>query len=145
MKRIIVWVILILIVALIFFFRNQLYENMTTPTYYPLSTTEMERLTSQREKAYQYAVECSSTMIPALKFEEINWVLVPGNELKIPTTDAGIVRLKGWFSIDSNTIYMPFTERNTFWIMAHEALHAIGYMGHPAQPFRTCELMPDQQ
>jgi hypothetical protein len=145
MKRIIVWVVLILIVALIFLFRNQLRDNITTPIYYPLSSVEMERLTSQRQAAYDYAVTCSNTMVPALKFEEIHWVLVPGDVLKIPTTDAGVVRLKGWFSIDSNTIYMPFTERNTFWIMAHESLHAIGYLGHPSRPFRTCQLMADQQ
>jgi hypothetical protein len=137
------WGVLLLIILLVLVFRQQIYTYLTTPTYWELTDIELVRLNEKRKQAYDYAVTCSGTENPTISFEEIEWILVPGHVLKIKATD-GTARLKGWFDPDNNTIFMPFTERNTHWIMAHEAMHAIGYIGHPYHPFYTCALTADQ-
>lgn len=117
---------------------------MVVPEYRELSEEELQYVQHVREQAYDYAVNCSKTTSPALKFEEIHWILNPGDVLRIPTIDGNDVTLKGWFNPKDSTIYIPFTERETFWITAHESMHAIGYSGHPYIPFRSCNLMADQ-
>jgi hypothetical protein len=114
------------------------------PEYRVLTDVEQEELTAQRIVAYNYAVACSKITTPELTFDEIVWALVPGDGLSIPTLEGKTVKLRGWFNPRDSTIYIPFTERETFWILAHESLHAIGYRNHPDIPFRTCRLMPDQ-
>ena len=114
------------------------------PEYRVLTDAEQEELTAQRLTAYNFAATCSRTKTPALVFDEIVWALAPGDELSIPTLEGRTVKLRGWFNPRDSTIYIPFTERETFWILAHESLHAIGYRNHPDIPFRTCRLMPDQ-
>jgi len=112
----------------------------TIITFKPLTDEERQ---ARRLEAYNYAVECSGTKEPKLKFEEIKWFIVPGNSITYKATD-GIAVLDGYFQISDNTIWMPSGKKDVFWIMAHESLHAIGYIGHPDHPFRTCRLMADQ-
>jgi hypothetical protein len=144
MKKIWLGILFLIILTSIILFKQQIYENLTTSTYWELSNEEVTKLTEQRKRAYDYAVSCSGIKNPKLRFDEITWVLLPGSVIKIKT-DKGTVTFKGIFEANSNIIYMPFTERNTFWIMAHESMHAIGYIGHPYHPFKTCWLMAEQQ
>jgi hypothetical protein len=116
----------------------------TYPEYWILSEVEQQELAGVRSAAYTYAVTCSNTKTPVLSFEDVKWELTPGSILRFPSMEGRVLELKGWFNPRDSTIYIPFTERNTFWILAHESLHAIGYIGHPATPFRTCRLMADQ-
>jgi hypothetical protein len=104
---------------------------------------EYEELSVVRLRAYEYALTCSNTTTPTLNFKDVNWVLVPGSHIMFPTLE-GNLRLKGWFNPKDSTIYIPQTEKDTFWILVHESLHAIGYMNHPDIPFRICGVMPDQ-
>ena len=109
-----------------------------------LTQEELNALTAQRKKAYDFAVECSKTQTPALKFEDITWVIIPGNKLTYNAID-GTVNLLGYFSPTDSIIYMPYAEYNTNWIMVHESLHAIGYIGHPRTPFMfPCRATIDQ-
>lgn len=142
MKKIL-WVLLFIAIIVAVFFRHQIYTYLTTPIYWELTESEIKEIDNLRKSAYDYAVSCSGTESPAVIFEEITWILVPGTILTIQATD-GTARLKGWFDTAENVIYIPFTERSTYWIMAHEAMHAIGYIGHPRDPFYTCGLMADQ-
>lgn len=135
--------IIIFILLIIVLFGRRIYENITTPIYWELTNHELVELNLQRKMAYQYAVSCSEVEEVVAKFEDITWVLVPGDTLRINTT-SGPVSLLGWYDIESKVIYMPFAERNTFWIMAREAMHAIGYIGHPIHPFHSCGLMATQ-
>jgi hypothetical protein len=114
------------------------------PEYWILSEVEQQELTAVRAAAYTYAVTCSNTEAPVLSFEDVKWELTPGSMLRFPPIEGRVLELKGWFNPRDSTIYTPFTERSTFWILAHESLHAIGYTGHPTPPFRTCRLMADQ-
>jgi hypothetical protein len=101
------------------------------------------RLAELRRSAYDEAVECSNTTNPALSYEQISWMVVPGNKLVFNTTEGKVV-LQGWFSPKDSTIYIPETNKETYWILLHESLHAIGYLGHPNHPFRTCNALPEQ-
>jgi hypothetical protein len=134
-----IWVVILLIVlGLIMIFARQ------SVTYRPLTESELVELTDIRYRAYNYAVKCSGTTKPSLTFDEIEWMIAPGSVLRIKATD-GTAILKGWFDPENNIIWVPYTERKNFWILAHESLHAIGYIGHPYYPFTSpCRLMPEQ-
>lgn len=138
--------IIFAVLAIILVFLLARYTNIftSTPSYWELSEGETQELQTLRRKAYDYAVRCSGTDNPALKFEEIQWVLIPGDRLVIPTVEGKDARLLGWFNPSDSTIYIPFTRREEYWLQAHESMHAIGYMGHPYIPFNTCSLMADQ-
>lgn len=118
-------------------------SDWNKPQYYELSESESQELMVKRQEAYQYAINCSGITSPKIPYDKLTWVLVPGSRLHITAID-GSIWLKGYFSPKDSVIYIPFTERHTEWIMAHEALHAIGVIGHPRIPFETCELMADQ-
>lgn len=114
------------------------------PQYYELDQAELVQLDSVRKQAYQYALECSGVKEPLVPYDKLGWVLIPGSQLKVEAED-GRINLKGFFNPTDSTIYMPFTERGTYWIMAHESLHAVGIIGHPRIPFEyPCRLMADQ-
>lgn len=112
----------------------------TMITFKPLTDEERQE---RRREAYDYAVQCSGTKNPKLKFEEIKWFIVPGNTITYKAID-GTARLDGYFQVNDSIIWMPSGKKDVFWIMAHESLHAIGYIGHPEDPFRKCRLMADQ-
>ena len=114
------------------------------PAYRDLTERELVQIEKIRRDAYDYAVSCSKTSQPALKFEDIIWELTPGDKLIIPTVEGKNVVLIGWFNPRNSTIYIPFDKRELFWLHAHESMHAIGYSGHPYIPFRSCLLMVDQ-
>jgi hypothetical protein len=138
-------VLLVLVTVLMVFFRKQTVDYLTTPVYYELSERENNQLTEARRRAYNFAVSCSGVTNPKVKFEEIYWALTPGHVIEFNVIEGGSAKLKGWADINDNVIFMPFTERNTRWIMAHEVLHLLGFIGHPDHPFRTCNLLPEQQ
>lgn len=138
------WLVLLTFLALLLiFFSGRILSNLTTPTYWEMGDRELAVLLETRERAYDFVVECSEIDAPLLEFHEIHWVLVPGNRLHIQAID-GHVTLLGWFDPENNTIFMPFTLRHEEWIIRHELMHAIGFMGHDYRPFYTCGLMPEQ-
>lgn len=109
-----------------------------------LSLEELARLDTIQRDAYARAVECSGTKAPKLKYEDIDWVIVPDSKLRIQVTD-GSINLGGYFSPIDSVIYLPYPNRNKRWILVHESLHAIGYIGHPDIPFRyPCGVMAEQ-
>lgn len=135
-KLLIIAVIVILLVAVI----------VLTSKPYPteLSSNELARLDTIQREAYKEAVECSNTKTPKLKYEDIDWVIIPDSKLRINTTE-GNVNLGGYFSPNDSVIYLPYPNRDKRWILIHESLHAIGYIGHPDVPFRyPCRVMVDQ-
>ena len=109
-----------------------------------LTTDELVRLDVIQREAYAEAVECSDTKTPKLKYEDIDWVIIPDSKLRIQATD-GNIDLAGYFSQIDSVIYLPYPNRDKRWILIHESLHAIGYIGHPDTPFRyPCRVMADQ-
>jgi hypothetical protein len=119
-------------------------SDWNKPQYYELDEIELAQIESSRKEAYQYALDCSGIKTPAIPYDKLGWILIPGDNLKVEATDGRAI-LKGYFNPTDSTIYIPFTERNTYWIMAHESLHAIGVIGHPKNPFEyPCRLMADQ-
>lgn len=115
----------------------------TKKPYYELTSSELAEISLLRKEAHQTAQLCSgkSAEIP---FEKIDWVLIPGSTITVNAVD-GKVKLKGYYSPSDTVIYMPFTERATSWIMVHESLHSLGYIGHPDIPFKyPCRAMADQ-
>ena len=143
-KKIIFGLTIGLLITVIYLLARYTDVFKVVPQYRDLSELETQQLQELRRNAYDYAVNCSETVDPALKFEEIQWVLNPGGKLVIPTLDGKSVTLLGWFNPNDSTIYIPFTRREEFWIHAHESMHAIGYEGHPYIPFKSCSLMADQ-
>lgn len=128
------------VLLLLLAFCSDLYK----PQYYDLTDSELAQINEKRKEAYDYAVECSGINSPKIPFDKLGWILMPGSELRIDAVD-GRATLKGYFNPADSTIYMPFTERSTDWIMAHEALHAIGIIGHPKIPFEfPCQLTANQ-
>lgn len=136
MKKSLLYIAITIIVIILFIWFDKSLTRMTPESEY-------ERLTELRREAYNYAVECSNTSIPKVKFEDISWVVVPGNQIRFDAID-GTAYLVGYYSVKDTTIYVSDLHRETFWVLAHEALHAIGYIGHPVIPFRTCRLQNDQ-
>lgn len=135
---------IILLILAVFSYKFEWY----TPEFRNLTEQETVEISEMRRGAYDYAVSCSKTENPVLQFEQIKWELMPGDYLDVRAVD-GRIKLKGFFNPTDSTIYLPFTERNTRWLAAHEALHAIGYLAeetgiHPSFPFRTCGLLREQ-
>ena len=101
------------------------------------------RIEQLRREAYDFAVSCSRVKEPKLKFEDIGWIVMPGHKLAISAID-GVIDLSGYFSPNDSTIYVPELREDTFWILAHESMHAIGFRGHPDFPFKECNLLASQ-
>lgn len=138
-RNILIGVMLAVILLLLAF-----CSDISKPEYYELDKQEFAQIDSARREAYQYALECSGVKEPLVPYDKLGWVLIPGSQLKVEAQD-GRINLKGFFNPTDSTIYMPFTERDTYWIMAHESLHAVGIIGHPRIPFEyPCRLMADQ-
>lgn len=104
---------------------------------------KLVRLTTLRRRAYDDAIECSGIKTPELRFDQVQWITIPGNIIKIQATD-GLAILKGFFNPADSVIYVVETEEDTPWLLLHESLHAIGYRGHPDHPFKTCKALPEQ-
>lgn len=96
-----------------------------------------------RKEAYDYAVKCAEIDSPRVKFEDIQWVSMPGSHFKIQAED-GSAYFLGWTDVKDSAIYVAETEQETFWVNSHEVLHVLGFINHPYFPFRTCGLMEDQ-
>lgn len=138
-RNILIGITLVVILLLLAF-----CSDYNKPEYYELDRTELAQIDKQRKEAYQYALDCSGISNPVVPYDKLGWVLIPGSVLRVEATD-GRALLKGFFNPTDSTIYMPFTERSTHWILAHESLHAIGIIGHPKIPFEyPCQLMADQ-
>jgi hypothetical protein len=126
----------IILIVLIVIFGSKPYPEIT-----PEENTKLEVI---RRRAYNDAVECSNTKQPKLKYEDIYWVVIPSSKLRVQAVD-GSIDLAGFFNPTDSAIYLPYPSRNKRWILVHESLHAIGYLGHPDFPFRQpCGVMSDQ-
>ena len=109
------------------------------------------RIEKVRREAYDFAVKCGKVKTPKLRYEDIIWVVMPGRVMNYKATD-GSIDLLGFFSQNDSTIYVPEWKESTFWVLAHESMHAIGHIypyevgdkGHPDFPFRECNLRADQ-
>lgn len=136
LKLVIVAIVTILLVMII------VLTNKPYPT--ELSPEELAQLDTIQRDAYAQAIKCSNTKTPKLKYEDIDWVIVPEYRLVVKAVD-GSVTLGGYFSPIDSVIYLPYPNRNKRWILIHESLHAIGYLGHPDVPFRyPCGVMAEQ-
>lgn len=134
-KLILVLTIIILAVLIIVFGSNP---------YPEITPEENARLEVTRRQAYNDAVKCSGTKNPKLKYEDIDWIVTPTSQLRINATD-GSIDLAGYFSPIDSVIYLPYPNRDKRWILVHESLHAIGYIGHPDVPFKyPCYVMAEQ-
>ena len=112
--------------------------------YPEITQEELTRLESLRKDAYNQAISCSETKTPKLKYEDIAWVIIPKANLEVEAVD-GRIDLGGYFSPIDSVIYLPYPNRNKRWILVHESLHAIGYIGHPDIPFKyPCRVMAEQ-
>lgn len=123
-------------------------QGIKEPSYAWYTSSEEEqaeyvKLITAQQYAYNQAIECSGVK-PKLQFKEIRWALMPGSVLQMHAED-GSIRLAGFFNPTDSTIYIPFTKRFTNWILVHESLHAIGFLGHPEIPFRyPCRVLAEQ-
>lgn len=99
------------------------------------------RLASMRREAFDYAVQCSRTK-SLMSYDDITWVIVPQNSIRLRTLD-GVVELSGFASIADSTVYLTQSASEQFWLVVHESLHMLGYIGHPDHPFRTCGARPE--
>lgn len=131
------WLLLVGIIAFVVIVVLGTCFDKTTPE------SELARVTQLRHDAYDYAVKCSKTETPLVKFEDITWIVMPGREMQIKAVD-GTAYLRGYYSVRDTVVYVTDAYKETFWVLAHESLHAIGYIGHPVVPFRTCGLDSDQ-
>lgn len=112
-----------------------------------LTQATAEPIEKVRRDAYNYAVSCGlpKGMKPKVKFEEITWFTVPANLLVMKDTETGEVFYAiGYYYSHGKEIWVtaPF-ERNKQ-VLAHEAMHAIGFHGHPDEPFKRCGLLAEQ-
>ena len=120
-----------------------------TPEYRELTQIELTQVMSQRERAFRSALTCSGLREAPIPFDSITWILVPGRILELETIEGRTLRLLGYWNPTENVIYMPFSRRNDEWIMAHESMHALGFMAdekgvHPYEPFGRCNLLTEQ-
>lgn len=135
-KLFIIAAIVILLLAII------ILTSKPFPTQ--LSLEELARLDTIRRDAYARAIECSGVKNPKLKYDDIDWIIIPNSRLRINAVD-GSVDLAGYFNPTDSVIYLPYPNRNKRWILVHESLHAIGYIGHPDIPFRyPCRVLAEQ-
>jgi hypothetical protein len=132
MKKIISVIILIVLAILFFVF---IYKPETPEQ-------KQARIDMTRRKAYDYAVKCSNVK-PELKYQDITWIVVPGRTLEVYAED-GFIELAGYFNPADSVIYVAGVHDDTFWVLAHESMHAIGFRGHPDEPFRRCRLLAEQ-
>jgi hypothetical protein len=133
--------IMVAVIVIIFVILLVIVDSKPYPEITPLETARLEVL---RRQAYNDAIKCSDTKQPKLKYEDIEWIVVPESRLQIQAID-GRVELGGYFSPSDSIIYVPYPNRDKRWILIHESLHAIGYLGHPDEPFRhPCRVMVDQ-
>jgi hypothetical protein len=100
------------------------------------------RLDKARREAYAYAVKCSG-VTPELQYKDITWIVIPGNKIRYNAID-GHIDLAGYFSPSDSVIYVASLYDDTFWVLAHESMHAIGFRGHPEEPFERCKLLAKQ-
>jgi len=99
-----------------------------------------------RRAAYDYAVACSNGKTPAVRFEDITWVIFPGTTLLLRDEHNRPIAAEGYWNVRDSTIWIVRALANHHWANAHEVMHAIlGVDGHPSEPFRRCRLMADQQ
>lgn len=132
------------VIFILVIFAISICSDSRNPSYYELSETEMIDLTHKRQEAYEYAMKCSGTVTPAVPFDKLGWALVPQSVIIIEASD-GRVSLGGFYNPTDSTIYLPFKDREEFWLLVHESLHAIGFVGHPRVPFEVpCRATADQ-
>jgi hypothetical protein len=132
MKKIISVIILVVLFLVVFFL---IYKGETPEA-------KALRIEKQRHDAYDYAVKCSG-VTPELKYEDITWIVLPGSTIRYDAVD-GSINLAGYYSPKDSAIYVPEVYESRFWILAHESMHAIGFRGHPDEPFRRCRLLYEQ-
>jgi hypothetical protein len=143
-RRVAYGLIIVVVTILLYYISTRTTFFDSYVEYRVLTDDELIDLTNIRRQAYSDAIACSRNSAPDLTFDDVRWELTPGNILRFPRIEGRVLELKGWFNPNDSTIYIPFTERETRWILVHESLHAIGYRGHPPHPFRTCNAMADQ-
>lgn len=138
-----VWKYVLIVLGIILLIALIIWGNSTPPSI-ELTSDEQVKIEALRKQAYDYALTCGGKTENALSFNQITWVIVPGSVINLNTTD-GTAHLKGYFSPKDSAIYIPYTERETFWIAAHESLHALGWIGHPNKPFKyPCQVTAEQ-
>ena len=78
-----------------------------------------------------------------VSFDDISWIVLDTPYIPI-FTDSTIEQAQGWYSTDRKTIYVARDYANNIDVLTHEAIHALGVVGHPDEPFRRCGLQADQ-
>jgi hypothetical protein len=107
---------------------------------------EADRLDKIRHDAYDYAVACLNGKTPAVRFEDIEWVIYPSETLRLRDEYNRPIAAEGYWNAKDSTIWIVRRLANHHWTNAHEVMHAVlGINGHPPEPFRRCHLMADQQ
>jgi hypothetical protein len=142
-KRLLIGVVVITVITILIFVN---WKEPEKPWYGSFDEMQADytELFIARKKAYDQAVSCSNIVTPKLRFDQINWEVIPGRVLEIEAED-GSIKLAGFFNPTDSTIYIPYTKRSINWILVHESLHAIGILGHPNNPFRfPCYALPEQ-
>lgn len=92
-----------------------------------------------RRTAYNRAVSClPKNSIPKLRYEDIVWI--PVNDLKIPLNRNQAYHPEAYFSPSDSIIWILRPNDTKSWILAHEALHAVGITGH-GETFKRCGLL----
>jgi hypothetical protein len=134
MQNRITWVLVLGLLGLLIFGLVGVFES---PEH------KQARFERYRLESYERAVACSETKNPRVKFEDIDWIITPGNSLEFVAVD-GTAVFAGWSNLADTSIYIPEQRQNQRWVLTHEVLHQLGYVGHPDHPFRTCRVMPDQ-
>lgn len=132
-REFLTWVLTLFILFLLFV---GIYRNKETPE------ERTARIEQYRKEAYNTAVSCSDVGTPLVRFEDITWVITPGDKLIYNGID-GTISFMGFADTRDNTIYIPEAHATKRWIMTHEVLHLLGFIGHPDHPFKTCGVMPE--
>ena len=138
-----------LIAVLLFFLLLVFGDKIFKPVDYTseinnMTYDEIQYIESVRSRAMDYAIKCSKLTVDSTVVQSLKWAIHPRNKITIVATD-GKIDLDGFYDPHSHTIYVAYPQRVSWWILAHESLHAIGIVGHPDTPFRhPCQLMPDQ-
>ena len=142
--KIIVGCSILLLVVFLILTRNNIIVWLIPKPYPEMTAEETARIEPFRREAYAEALRCSGVTNPALKYEDIQWVVIPESRIHVVASD-GRIDLGGYFNPSDSVIYLPYPNRDKQWVLVHESLHAIGYRGHPDVPFRSpCRVMADQ-
>jgi hypothetical protein len=97
-------------------------------------------LEQARRAAYEYALSCRGGK-PERTYEELRWKIVPGGRtFNMTFPDGRKLRLMGWYDEANATVWVAEGHARTHWVLAHEAMHAIGERGHE-DVFYRCNLM----